>query len=160
MANPSGRTSGLNDLRGRSLGALEDMYRAAPLAPMPRGLFRGRVLMPVDSPLARSARGRMTLMPFARTPIWGIDFTRHAWFFVSPRYRIGRFRAELGPSRWRDADVLRLTYDVSRLPHLIRRGLYDEIKPLGEGLCLGLGGLNAERGAGDLFFFELTAMDA
>lgn len=155
MANPLRIT----DLRGLSLGALEELYRTAPLGPMPRGAFRGEVLMPVDSRFARSVRGRMVLMPFARAP-FGIDFAEKTWFFFSPRARIGRFRAELGPSRWRDTDVLRLEYDVSRLPRPIRRVLYDEVKPLSEGVCLGLGGANAGRDAGDLFFFALTALAA
>jgi hypothetical protein len=49
--------------------------------------------------------------------------------------------------------VLQLHYDVSRLP--IRRVLYDEIKPLADGTILGLGGIDAGRGEGDHFFFEL-----
>jgi hypothetical protein len=33
--------------------------------------------------------------------------------------------------------------------------LYDEVKPLSRDACLGIGGVNAGRGAGDHFFFVL-----
>jgi len=72
----------------------------------------------------------------------------------SPRSAAGSFRIDEGPSRWRDTRVLRLHYDRSRLP--IRAILYDELKPLAGGRILGLGGIDAARGEGDHFFFELT----
>jgi hypothetical protein len=34
--------------------------------------------------------------------------------------------------------------------------LYDEVKPLGPDLCLGIGGINARVGRGDHFFFALA----
>jgi hypothetical protein len=137
-----------------SLAALEDLYRVAPLGPRPRGRFRGRVLARVDGPLAQSWRGRAIVAPFAHLP-FGIDFTSAVWFFVRPWMRMGRFRMERGRSRWRDAEVLRLEYDGSHLPHAVRGLLYDEVKPLDDRLCLGLGGINAGVGTGDLFFFAL-----
>ena len=72
------------------------------------------------------------------------------------RFAIGRFDARIGPSRWRDTDAIQLHYDPSRLPGPIKGRLYDEIKPLSGDLVLGLGGVNAERGEGDHFWFVLT----
>lgn len=146
----------LAELRSSSLASLEEMYRAAPMGPPPRGRMRGHVLARVESRLAKSLKGALILAPFARAP-FGVDFTNATWFFVRPWLRMGRFRTELGRSRWRDADVLRLEYDVSRLPRPVRNFLYDEVKPLGDALCLGLGGINAPRGDGDLFFFALES---
>jgi hypothetical protein len=147
----------LADLRESSLDALEAIYREAPIGPRPRGRFRGHALLRVDSRLARSSLGSLILLPFEHAP-FGIDFRRANWFFVHDRMRIGQFRVEQGRSRWRDAEVLRLEYDVSRLPRPIRRFLYDEVKPLTETLCLGLGGIRAGHGKGDLFFFALEPL--
>jgi len=144
----------LTDLRESSLASLEALYRIAPIGPRPRGRFRGHVVAHVDSPLARSRSGAVILASFEHVP-FGIDFTSCTWFFFRPWLRIGRFRMEFGRSRWRDAEVLRLEYDVSRLPRPVRGSLYDEVKPLSETLCLGLGGINAGPGKGDLFFFAL-----
>jgi len=141
-------------LRGSSLTALEQVYREAPAGPVPLGCFRGEVLHRVDTRFARSAAATAILCPFERLP-WGIDFVSSTWFFGSPRARAGRFRIERGRSRWRDTETLRLRYDVSRLP--VRGLLYDEVKPLGDALCLGLGGVDFARGMGDLFFFSLEA---
>ena len=142
-------------LHGSSLDALEELYRLAPIGPTPRGCFRGHVLARVDNPLARSRRGDVILAPFERAP-FGIDFASSTWYFVHPALRVGRFRTELGRSRWRDAEVLGLHYDVSRLPGVVRGFLYDEVKPLSDTSCLGLGGINADDG--DLFFFALERL--
>jgi len=145
------------DLRTRSLDSLEELYRSAPIGPRPRGRFRGHVLSRVESQLAKSPKGSVILAPFERAR-FGIDFTSATWFFVHSSFRIGRFRIERGRSRWRDAEVLTLEYDVSRLPGPVRGFLYDEVKPLSDTLCLGLGGINAPRGEGDLFFFALESL--
>ena len=141
-------------LRESSLDALEALYRDAPRGPTPTRRFRGEVLCGVDSPFARSALAAAVRAPFERLS-FGVDFGTRTWFFVHPRVRMGRFRIDPGPSRWREAETLRLRYDTSRLP--IRGLLYDEVKPLHETLCLGLGGLDFERGHGDLFWFVLEA---
>ncbi|PKN31442.1 MAG: hypothetical protein CVU63_23915, partial [Deltaproteobacteria bacterium HGW-Deltaproteobacteria-20] len=60
-----------------------------------------------------------------------------------------------GPSRWRDTQTIRLHYHPSRLPGAVRTFLYDEVKPLTESLCLGIGGINAPRGRGEQFLFSL-----
>lgn len=144
----------LADLRASSLESLEELFRSAPVGPPPRGRFRGEFLTRVDSRLARSRQGAAVATAFERAP-FGIDFDSATWFFFHPRLRGGRFRIEPSRSRWRETDVLALHYDVSRLPGPIRGRLYDEIKPLDADLVLGLGGLDAPVGDGDLFLFAL-----
>lgn len=142
----------IETLRGSSLDALEALYREAPMGPPPAGRFRGTVLRRVPGKLTRSLAGEAILAPFERLR-FGIDFEKRLWWFLRPGIAMGRFRVDPGPSRWRGTDTLRLRYDVSRLP--IRAGLYDEVKPLSATLCLGLGGINADEGLGDLFYFAL-----
>jgi hypothetical protein len=136
---------------------LEARYAAAsaPVA-APAGLFVGETLRRLTTPGARRAAVRALQIPLFSWLPWGIDFDARRWFFVRPALTIGRFDATVGPSRWRDTDAIRLTYHGSRLPAPARRLLYDELKPLGPDLALGLGGTNAERDAGDHFFFLLT----
>ncbi len=89
-------------------------------------------------------------MPF------GIDFDRGSWFFGHTAIALGRFRMEEGASRWRPGRTMRLHYDVGKLPRRVRAWLYDEVKPLEDGLCLGLGGLNVAGRGGERFYFALT----
>jgi hypothetical protein len=100
----------------------------------------------------------MQRVGFAWTP-WGIDFDRRLWFFFAPRLAIGRFELRVDESRWRDTRAVQLHYDVSRLPHAIRRQLYDEVKPLSDRWMLGIGGIDRERGEGDHFFFALERIE-
>ncbi len=144
----------LADLRASPRESLEDLFRSAPVGPPPRGRFRGEFLTRVDSRLARSRQGAAVATAFERAP-FGIDFDSATWFFFDPRLRGGHFRLQASRSRWRETDVLAMHYDVSRLPRPIRGRLYDEIKPLDADLILGLGGLNAPVGDGDLFLFAL-----
>lgn len=137
------------------LELLEAVYRDTPARPAPAACFRGRVLHRVDAAFARSAIGDAIVAPFERLT-FGVDFVRSCWFFVHPSLRTGRFRVELGRSRWRDTETLRLRYDRSRLP--IRGLLYDEVKPLDDELCLGLGGVQLGPGRGDVFWFLLEAL--
>lgn len=143
-------------LRDSPLEALEQLYRDAPTGPVPARRFRGEVLRRVDTRFARSTTATALLVPFERLP-FGVDFETCTWFFLHARVRLGRFRVEPGRSRWRETQTLRLVYDVSRLP--FRGVLYDEVKPLNDTLCLGLGGLNRGVGMGDLFFFLLEARE-
>ncbi len=147
----------IQTLRGSSVEDLERLYRDAPVAPMPLRRYRGEALARVSTRFARSVPISALLVPWERLP-FGIDFAARTWFFFHPRVRTGRFRIEPGRSRWRDTDTLRMRYDVSRLP--IRSLLYDEVKPLDETLCLGLGGINFGKGRGDLFFFALEPLRA
>jgi hypothetical protein len=162
----------VDELRRASLDELERLYRESPVGPAPSGLYRGELLRWLDTRGARrpsvraadrtsnlggrAAEVRLaTLVEWAlfEAPRWGVDFARRRWWFVRPALAAGRFTATYGPSRWRETDTFRLEYGESRLP--VRALLYDEVKPLGADLCLGIGGLNAERGEGDHFFFAL-----
>jgi len=150
----------LTTLRSQSRAELESLWaKPVELSP-PRGLYRGHVLQRIDHATSRrplwrwSERIGFELAPF------GIDFDRRLWFFFTAGLAMGRFEARLGPSRWRDTDAVGLHYEVSKLPKLIRRRLYDEVRPLSDGWMLGLGGINADRGEGDHFFFALERIEA
>jgi hypothetical protein len=144
-------------LTGLSVTELEQLYRREPLGVMPRGCFVGRLLRYVESAGARRPLVRGLDWLFFEAPRFGVDFDRRRWWFIHPALGAGRFLATPGRSRWRDTETLKLSYAPSRLP--IRGLLYDEIKPLGDALCLGIGGLNFDRGEGDHFFFELRLID-
>lgn len=143
-------------LERASLDDLESLYREPRSLELPRGRFAGRVLCRLEN---RGAR-----LPLLRGVEWlgfeaisfGIDFDQRLWFFTRRRVKMGRFAPRIGHSRWRDTETVQLHYDVSRLPQLVTRLLYDEVKPLSDDLCLGLGGVRAARGLGDHFFFALT----
>lgn len=157
-SNRAASAPSLETLLRADLAELERIYlEHEPLEPA-RAAFRGHYLCPVDSPSARSTRNRILQLGF-RLPPFGVDFASQRWFFFSPHLRVGHFREERARSRWRDTETVALHYDVSRLPGPIRRRLYDEVKPLSDRLMLGLGGLNHERGRGDLFFFALSRLD-
>jgi hypothetical protein len=140
-----------------SLDELERAFAFGEPAPLPRGLVRGRFLGFLDSPGAQRMHVRAMDTLLFRALRWGIDFDVGRWWFERPGLAAGRFRAVLGRSRWRDTNVFQLHYDVSRLP--LHGALYDEVKPLADGRILGLGGLNAPRGDGDHFFFDLRSME-
>lgn len=150
----------MTDDTARRLGELspaelEALWLEPVELPPPRGVYRGEVLQRIDTPAARRPLWRVgQRLGFELTP-FGIDFDRRLWFFFSPRLAIGRFVADPGPSRWRDTDAIRLRYHVSRLPRLVRRALYDEVKPLSERRMMGIGGVNAGPGVGERFFFSL-----
>lgn len=143
------------DLQGLSLDELESIYVEPRPVAVPTGRYRGTYLARLDTPGARRRRNRlMAFVGFELLP-FGVDFTRQLWFFARSWLRVGRFEPRVERSRWRETDTVALHYDVSRLPRRIRTVLYDEVKPLSPTLCLGIGGLNAGPGAGDLFFFAL-----
>ena len=122
---------------------------------VPRGVHRGHFLAWLDNPSARQKRWRWPQRAgFQWTP-FGVDFDRNLWFFFTPAVAMGRFEARVERSRWRGTDAVVLRYERSRLPLAFRRILYDEVKPLDDGLVLGIGGSNAGRGRGDHFFFAL-----
>lgn len=144
-------------LRAMNLAELEETYRAGDELPVPRGRFRGEVLLRLDNEGARHPLWRaLEVLMFEVAP-FGVDFDARRWFFAGqPRLAIGGFEPRPGPSRWRSTTTIGLHYQsASRLPGPIRALLYDEVKPLSDSLCLGLGGINAERGKGDHFFFLL-----
>jgi hypothetical protein len=139
-----------------SLASLEARFIEGELAPLPSGLVVGRFLGFVSSRGAARPIVRALDTICFRAVRWGLDLDRQRWWFEHARLATAHFRIEEGPSRWRPTRVLRLHYDVSRLP--IRGVLYDELKPLPDGRILGLGGVNAERGEGDHFFFDLAPL--
>lgn len=142
-------------LRSRSLDDLEALWlRPTELAP-PRGRYRGRVLKRIEHPTSQRPLFRWSeRIGFEWTP-FGIDFDRRLWFFFTPGVALGRFEARPGPSRWRDSGAIGLHYEVSGLPMVLRRLLYDEVRPLSERWMLGLGGIQGPPGVGDHFFFAL-----
>lgn len=143
-------------LRAMDLAQLDEVYRASPCAPLPlEGVFFGTHLGWMEHPLARCRGLRLLLSTGFKWPPFGLDWGSRCWFFGHPRLQTGRFAPEPGPSRWREAETVRLSYDPSRLPAPLRALLYDEVKPLGPDLCLGIGGINAPRGRGELFYFAL-----
>lgn len=147
----------LADLLEADVRALERLFAEAPLGPEPTaGVFRGTVLRWLLPPRGAGLLWMALDVSLFVLPPFGVDFGRSCWYFWTPRLRTGRFEARRGPSRWRDAEVLALRYGASRLPAPVRGALYDEIKPLGPDLCLGIGGIDAPAGAGEHFFFALS----
>jgi hypothetical protein len=143
-------------IRHASLEQLEIWYRELSPGPIPRGVFRGEFLRFVQSKGVNKPWVRaLDRLAFDVTR-FGIDMDVQRWWFLRPGARVGRFSSTVGPSRWRDTRTVRLDYGVSRLPRPVRGALYDELKPISPDLCLGLGGINAERGEGDHFFFLLV----
>ncbi len=139
-------------MSAEQLGSLFD--RDAPLDP-PEGVYRGRVLRWFGHPTARRPRWRWSQRVAFEWVPFGIDFDRRLWFFFASRLAVGRFEARPSRSRWRDTRSIGLHYETSRLPGLVRGVLYDEVKPLSERWVLGIGGINADRGEGDHFWFVL-----
>ena len=149
-----------DQVRVLPLAELERTYEQSDSSPLvaPRGTWRGEFLTYVDSPGSHRRWVRfLDGVAFERTA-FGIDFDARAWWFFRPDLRIGHFEVSTGPSRWRNAEVLRLRYPQSYLPGFIKHRLYDEAKPLSPTVMLGLGGLNEKRGMGDHFFFLLTSI--
>ncbi len=144
-------------LTGCGAAELESRFAGLVAAPPLEGLFEGRMLRFLDTPSASSVYTRV-LDTLLFGPRFGVDFERRLWWFHHPWIATGRFHPSVGPSRWRDAEVVRLEYDVSRLPRPIRGLLYDEVKPLDVDHALGLGGINAPRGQGEHFWFELRRL--
>ena len=151
LREQSGNGSSMqHDLRRCSLEELERLYRT-PLAPsVPRGRFRGALLHWLTAAKHHPLWRTVDTLGFGLTP-FGVDFDEACWYFWHPRLRTGGFETAVGGSRWRDAQVLQLHYQRSKLP--IKGLLYDEVKPLGPDLCLGIGGINSD--AGPHFFFAL-----
>jgi len=144
----------LNNLKKASIEELETLYNSSTDVPSPTGSFKGVFLHRLDKPGNRRplylGSKAFEFVPF------GIDFDQCKWYFFHPKFQIAKFRTQLDISRWRDSAIVKLHYDVSHLPSVIKGVLYDEIKPLSSNLCLGLGGFNQETGSGDQFFFALT----
>lgn len=145
----------LATLTRSSADELEAIYAEGRDFAPPRGRFLGTVLCRLNNRGANHPLWKSLEQLGFEAVSFGVDFDARVWLFGDRRIAMGRFEPKRGPSRWRDTETLQLHYDVSRLPRFLSRLLYDEVKPLSEGLCLGIGGINARRGSGDHFFFGL-----
>ena len=146
----------LSHLESLGPNELDELFCSERLVEIPWGVFRGKVLCWLPRPPGQHPLMRPVLWSLFDLSPFGVDFDSQRWFFLHDRSpRLGHFAATVGQSRWRDAEVVRLEYERSRLPRMVKGLLYDELKPLGEDLCVGIGGLNAEAGQGEQFFFAL-----
>jgi hypothetical protein len=145
----------LADLQRRSWDELDKLYIEAPPGPVPEGLFDGTFL--IWLPPAKKLRN----LPYVcletlgfRCFCWGIDFVDRKWWIAARALRGGKFTPIQAASRWRPTQTWQLHYDGDGIP-CVDRILYDEVKTLTPDLCLGIGGINAEQGIGDHFYFAL-----
>lgn len=145
-----------SDLLRMSEPELDDVFVNAPLLDLPRGVFDGSTIRRLTTPGASHPIYRSLEWLGFEAMRWGIDFDGPRWFFQSPLLRAGRFEPRAGRSRWRPTDAFQMHYHPSRLPRLLSGTLYDEVKPLSEDLCLGIGGVNMDVGDGDHFYFVLA----
>jgi len=99
-----------------SVAELEVLYVESRPASPPSGCYRGVHLAWLDTPGARHPVIRPLQYVGFRLLPFGVDFVRHRWFFFHPAFGIGRFVAEVGQSRWRDTEAVRLHYEVSVCP--------------------------------------------
>jgi hypothetical protein len=146
-----------DELRRMSLEELEELYVGDQETQIPAGVFKGKVLRWFPVPPGEHVLMRPLLwLWFGVTP-FGVDFDKDRWFFFfdqSPR--IGHFTPRIGPSRWYpSAETIQLHYQISRLPEGFKANLYDEVRPLTDTTCLGVGGINTHEGAKREFFFVL-----
>jgi len=145
-------------LKQCQLSELEALYQQPGESAIPTsGSYKGTYLKRLDNPSANKKINRITLWAMFDLTPFGLNFYPEYgdWYFFNPSLAMGRFSPSVGPSRWRQAETIRLNYQVSGLPKLIRSILYDEIKPISENILLGIGGFNAEKGAGEQFFFAI-----
>jgi hypothetical protein len=144
---------------GRSIPAtrpaLERLYLEEQPLPGPSGVLAGELLCWLEGLPARHPLWRpLTALMFQLVP-FGVDFDRRCWYFGRPGLQVGRFELVPGRSRLRATTALGLHYQVSSLPGPVKGLLYDEVKPLDQRTCLGLGGLVLGGQAHPLFFFLL-----
>ena len=145
-------------LKKCDLGLLEALYKQPGEITIPKsGSYKGTYLKRLDNPGANKKINIIALWAMFDLTPFGLNFYPKYgdWYFFHPSFAMGKFTPTIGPSRWREAETIRLNYQVSGLPKPIRSILYDEIKPLEENLLLGIGGFNAEKDTGDQFFFAI-----
>ncbi len=145
-------------LKGMNTAQLEALYvKPGEIVVPDQQSFRGHTLTRLNNQGADDLAHLLPQWLLFETMPYGINFL-HAlgnWFFFEPRIALATFEPRIGRSRWRDTETITMNYHVSILPDPVKDLLYDEIKPIGNGLYLGIGGTNAERGRGDHFFFVL-----
>jgi len=148
----------IGGLKQCDLSDLETLYKQPGEIAIPKsGSYKGVYLKRLDNPGASRKINRITLWAMFDLTPFGLNFYPDYgdWYFFHPSLAMGRFLPSVGPSRWREAETIRLNYHTSRLPNLVRSILYDEIKPLAENILLGIGGFNAEKDKGDQFYFAI-----
>ncbi len=147
----------LKELKSKTLNELEELYREDRPVDVPAGIYRGTILRWFPKTEAEPRWSRpLSWLGFDLAP-FGVDFDKRRWFFWFDRApRFGHFNPVVGQSFWyKDALTLQLHYETSRLPDAIKSTLYDEVKPISEDLCLGIGGLNPRANPFRIFFFAL-----
>ncbi|MFO0556440.1 MAG: hypothetical protein U0269_00335 [Polyangiales bacterium] len=146
---------GPDEIQRMAVSDLDALYIQSPLRPLPRGMFKGRVLrwLPPARLLRNAGFVFLEVVGFELLP-WGIDFDSTKWWVGAKFLQGGYFSPIEGASRWRPTECVQLRYDKDPLP-FARRYLYDEVKPLSDELCLGIGGINADKGIGDHFYYLL-----
>ncbi len=158
MLGPVATDWTLSELTSMSVGHLDSVYRRPVELTAPEGVYRGHALARIEHATSRQPLWRWSeRIGFEWTP-FGIDFDRRVWFFGGRTLALGRFEPRAHRSRWRDTRAIGLHYEISRLPGLVRRALYDEVKPLSPRWMIGIGGMNGERGVGDHFYFALERL--
>lgn len=148
----------LDDLKATSLKDLEAIYRELPVGRPPTvGSYDGVVLKRLNNDGANRRFTLVTQWALFELAPFGVNFEagRGDWYFFHPRIATAEFVMADARSRWRDTNCIRLSYQGSRLPALVRDALYDEVKPVSGDLILGLGGTNEDVDLGDHFFFAL-----
>ena len=145
-------------LKNCDLARLEELYlQKVDIAIPQSGAYQGTYLKRLDNPGANNSFNVVLQWAmFDLTPFGLNFFSDHGdWYFFHPSLAMGKFIPRRERSRWRDTETITLNYETSRLPKPIRSMLYDEIRPLSENIMLGIGGLNADKDKGDLFFFAI-----
>jgi hypothetical protein len=148
----------LDDLRRLSPAELEDLYCRDESVEQPHGCWAGKLLCWLDSPESKNWFYRPALAAMFQYSPFGIDFDEKCWYFWSRNLKTGRFTASVGPSLWRPTQTVVLRYEVSRLPGPVKSLLYDEVKPISNRLCLGMGGINLSGRPGEIFIFGLERL--
>ena len=147
----------LAELARSDLPTLERLYRDTPIeAPLPTGTFNGRTLGRIRNAGANQPVARFVEWVGFELLLYGMNLDIPSWTFLRARVHLGDFVPTRGPSRWRDTETYRLDYKNATLPGVIKKRLYDELKPLGPDLLLGIGGLNGGEGEGDHFFYAMA----
>ncbi len=141
------------NLTSKSLPELELLYARAPIAPLAGGVWRGHYLHELPMSLGE----RLISRAMFKWPTFGLDLDQRGWWFGRPGSVVGRFEPEVGPSRWRETEVVRLDYRRTT-PWPLRRLLYDELKPLSYNAILGIGGVSRAEPPGAWFYFALERL--
>lgn len=145
-----------------SIQELDELYCRRVELVLPRHKsFRGHVLKRFDNPGAVELWNTISQMILFELIPFGINFYNGTgdWFFFDPGFSTGDFEMRTQNSRWRYTESIGFYYHNADLPAFIKQSLYDEIKPVGDGHYLGIGGINAEKDRGDHFYFLLEPIE-